>query len=144
LVGDFDELLPFVEDRLEVSGERLLMGPSLGGLVSAIIALERPDLFDAVMAQSGAFLGTPAERDHYRSKDAWLLDEIERSAPKPLRWYLECGRFEWLLEVNRKLAAALGERGNELEYRERNAGHNWVNWRNGLSGALRFALATGR
>jgi enterochelin esterase-like enzyme len=141
-----EELLPFIEERLEVSEERLLMGASLGGLVSATLALERPDLFSALIAQSGAFLGTPEERDHYRSKESWLLDEVERHEPKPLRWYLECGRFEWLLDANRKLAAALKEKGYglEYEYRERNAGHNWVSWRNGLSGALRFALAAGR
>ena len=30
------------------------------------------------------------------------------------------------------------------EYRERHAGHNWTNWRNGLADALEFLLRTGR
>lgn len=117
------------------------MGASLGGLVSAVLAWEHPELFGTVVAQSGAFLGTPEGPDHYRSEASWLLERVRAEAPKPIRWHLDCGTLEWLLEVNRELAAALDDKGYEVQYRERPAGHNWVNWRNGLAAALRFALS---
>ncbi|CAN5566964.1 esterase family protein [soil metagenome] len=136
-----EELLPFVESELEPTGERVLMGASLGALASATLAWQRPDLFGTVIAQSGAFLGSPEAPRHYRTEVSWLLERVRAEDPKPLRWSLECGTLEWLLEVNRNLAAALEEKGYDCRYQERNAGHNWVNWRNGASRALRFALA---
>jgi enterochelin esterase-like enzyme len=86
-------------------------------------------------------LGSPEAPRHYRTEVSWLLERVRAEDPKPLRWSLECGTLEWLLEVNRNLAAALEEKGYDCRYQERNAGHNWVNWRNGASRALRFALA---
>lgn len=135
-----EELLSFVEDKLETTGERLAMGASLGGLVSALLAWKHPELFATVITQSGAFLGSPEKPNAYRNEASWLLERVQQEGPKPLRWYSECGTLEWLIEVNRELARALDEGGYDYDYKERNAGHNWVNWRNGLSGALRFAL----
>jgi enterochelin esterase-like enzyme len=135
-----DELLPFVEADLLTTEQRVLMGASLGGLVSATMALERPDLFQTVIAQSGAFVGSPAEPDFYRGKTSWVLEQIQRLEPLPLRWYLETGTLEWLVSINQKLRDALAEKGYDHAYAERHAGHNWTNWRNGLAGALRFAL----
>ena len=60
-----EEVLPLVEANHRSSGERLLLGASLGGLVSATLALLEPDLFSAVIAQSGAFLGTPELPEPY-------------------------------------------------------------------------------
>ena len=45
-----------------------------------------------------------------------------------------------LRDENRRLRDALVGSGVEHAYAERNAGHNWVNWRNGLAAGLRFAL----
>jgi enterochelin esterase-like enzyme len=135
------ELLPFIERSYEGTGERVLLGASLGGLVSATLALLHPDEFAAVATLSGAFKGTPDDRDFYRSEESWVLERI-RTHPGPRqRWYSDVGTFEWLTDVNREVDRALREAGVEHEYAERNAGHNWVNWRNGLAAALSFTLA---
>jgi len=70
-----------------------------------------------------------------------MLRQVKEDEPRPLSWYLDCGSMEWLAESNRNLAAALEARGAPVKLTFRNAGHNWVNWRNGIAEGLRFALA---
>jgi enterochelin esterase-like enzyme len=135
-----NELLPLVDKELQTTSERIVMGASLGGLVSATLALERPDLFQTVITQSGAFLGSPNEPDFYRGKSSWVLETLQKSELLPLRWYTETGTIEWLTDINRKVFEVLGQKGYNHVYAERHAGHNWTNWRNGLGTALKFAL----
>jgi enterochelin esterase-like enzyme len=136
-----DELLPGVESRVRGAGLRIAMGASLGGLASAWLAWRRPDLFGTVASQSGAFLFSPADdsADPFTGSE-WLLERIRRDPKPALRWCLDCGTLEWLLPAHRRLFAAMRERGYELHYRERHAGHNWVNWRDGLAALLQDAL----
>jgi enterochelin esterase-like enzyme len=135
-----DELVPLVDKELQTTSERIAMGASLGGLVSATLALEHPDLFQTVVTQSGAFLGSPTELDFYKSKSSWVLETLQKNEPLPLRWYSEVGTIEWLTNINRKVHGVLEQKHHDHVYAERNAGHNWVNWRNGLGNALKFAL----
>ncbi|HEX7021488.1 MAG TPA: alpha/beta hydrolase-fold protein [Trueperaceae bacterium] len=137
----YDELIPFVEAELETTGERIAMGASLGGLVSATLALERPDVFGTVVSQSGAFLGTPADMDFYKSGNSWVAERLEAGKAEGTRWYTEVGTLEWLTAANQRVRDALQAGGYEHAYGERHAGHNWTNWKNGLGAALRFALA---
>jgi len=65
---------------------------------------------------------------------------VRQGDPTRLIWHLDCGRLEWLLASNERLAAALAEKGANVSFVTRSAGHNWVNWRNGLAQGLRFAL----
>jgi enterochelin esterase family protein len=55
-------------------------------------------------------------------------------------FHLDCGTLEWLLPSNRRLAEALRQGGHVVQQVERSAGHNWVNWRNGVADGLRFCL----
>lgn len=138
-----EELPGFLDERYPGTGERLLLGASLGGLVSAVAALERPDLFAAVATLSAALLGGPDDPDFYGSRHSWVVEQV-RSRPRlPVRWHVATGTLEWLGPVNREFAAALRERGYQLEYAERNAGHNWTNWRDLLPGAVRTLLRPG-
>jgi enterochelin esterase-like enzyme len=135
-----DELLPMIDKELQTTLERIAMGASLGGLVSATLALEHPEHFQTVVAQSGAFLGSPAELDFYKGKSSWVLETLQQREHVPIRFYTETGTIEWLTDINRKVHKVLEQKGYDHVYAERNAGHNWVNWRNGLGNALRFAL----
>ena len=85
-------------------------------------------------------VGTPQEREFYRTDDSWLLQQFKDGAEPPARWYLEVGTLEWLLDVNQSIAAELSARGAEHLLVLRNAGHNWTSWRNGQAQALRFVL----
>ncbi|MBK7703038.1 MAG: esterase family protein [bacterium] len=136
-----DELLPAAEARVRCDGTRILLGASLGALAGADLALARPDLFTAVAAHSGAFLIAPGDDppDPFAGGE-WLLGRLRAGRGRDLRWHLECGTLEWLLPCHRRLEAALLACGCEHRTVERNVGHNWVNWRQGLPGTLRSVL----
>ena len=101
-------------------------------------------MFRAVVAQSGAFLFSPdmTPGDPFHGGEAFL-DLVVKSPQLDLAWHLECGTLEWLLASNRRLARALRAGGRPVTLIERAAGHNWVNWRNGIADGLRFALGPG-
>jgi enterochelin esterase-like enzyme len=136
------ELLPFLDSEVPLQGKPILIGASLGGLVSATIALQDPECYQGVVTLSGAFLGTPADPDPYNSAKSWVIDRIKEGVGSNLRWSLDVGTFEWLLDVNRNVREALRSSGVTHRYQEWNAGHNWVNWSNCLGRALSFSLAT--
>jgi enterochelin esterase family protein len=135
------ELLPQVEQRIRCDGRRVTWGASLGGLLSAQTAWEWPDLFQKIVTQSGAFLFSPdMDRSNVFAGGESMLARVRAEAPPPVGWHLDCGRLEWFLASNRRLAAALREKGADVRLVTRPAGHNWVNWRNGIADGLRFAL----
>jgi enterochelin esterase-like enzyme len=136
-----EEALPAAEARARCDGRRTAWGASLGGLLSAQLAWEHRDLFQAVVSQSGAFLFSPEtrERDPFAGEEAFLA-EVQGGDPRGLRWHLDCGTLEWLIGSNRNLAAALRAGGADVSFVERSAGHNWTNWRNGLAAGLRRAV----
>lgn len=136
------EALPLVEESVPTTDERVVLGASLGGLVSLLLALDAPETFRSVVTFSGAFLGTPESKTFYGTENSWVLGELRRRNRLPLRFYTEVGTLEWLTQVNREVAQVLAEKGYEHVYTERHAGHNWTNWKDGLAGGLKFALAT--
>jgi enterochelin esterase-like enzyme len=136
-----DELLPMVASRVPCDGRRTAWGASLGGLLSALLAWECQDLFQKVVTQSGAFLFSPdMDRSNPFIGEETLLALVRAEDPPNLEWHLDCGTLEWFLASNQRLVAALVEKGAVARLVTRNAGHNWVNWSNGLSEGLRFVL----
>jgi enterochelin esterase-like enzyme len=136
-----DELLPAVGARVALAGPQVAWGASLGGLLSAQLAWEAEGRFETVVAQSGAFLFSPdmIPGDPFHGRETFH-DIVVAGPQQNTRWYLECGTMEWLLASNQRLAAALVARAPEVRLVTRHAGHNWVNWRNGIAAGLRFAL----
>ena len=135
------EMLPLVEDRIGCDGRRTAWGASLGGLLSAYLAWEWPDIFQKVVTQSGAYLFSPdMDRSNVFAGGESLLATVRAQDLPPIKWHLDCGTLEWFLASNQRLADALAENGAAARLITRPAGHNWVNWRNGLADGLRFAL----
>jgi enterochelin esterase-like enzyme len=140
-----DEVRPAVEARIACDGRRIAWGASLGGLCSALLAWEHPELFGQVVSQSGAFLFSPDMDFEFPFEgNETFRRRVEVEPARPLRWHLDCGTLEWLAGSNARLAAALRASGADVTATTRSAGHNWINWRNGLADGLRFALGTGR
>ena len=134
-------LRPTLERELEIDGTWIAMGASLGGLAAATLALNDPTEWSGVVAQAGAFLGTPDDHRHHGVRSSWVLDELRSGADLAgQRWVLDVGRLDWLVDVNRAVRDVLEARGALAAYSERSAGHNWGCWRDGLAGALRAAL----
>jgi enterochelin esterase family protein len=136
-----EELLPHLADRVPCDGRRVAWGASLGGLLSAYLAWEHPDLFQRVVTQSGAYLfSEDMDLNNPFAGNESFCQKV-RSEPNPdLAWHIQCGTLEWLTDSNQRVVEALRRKGAPVQWQMRNAGHNWVNWKNGLADGLRFAL----
>jgi len=136
-----DEVLPTVEARIRCNGQRTAWGASLGGLCSAHLAWNNPDIFQQVVSQSGAFLFSPdMDFENPFAGNESFAGLVQQQGARPVAWYLACGALEWLESSNAHLAEILARQGARVQYQTSNAGHNWVNWRNGLASGLRFSL----
>jgi len=146
------ELIPFVQTNYRVTSDprrTLITGSSAGGLASAYIALERPDLFGNVVSQSGAFWrggegsnGPPFE---------WVTQQYASRPSRDIRFILEVGSAETLgamggtapsiLAANRRLRDVLKTKGYVLQYAEVAGGeHSPDSWRPRLPTALASML----
>lgn len=130
LVG---RLVPMIDSRYRTDARadaRAIGGASLGGLISTYAGLKHPEVFGNVIGQSSA----------YQVDSGKILTLYASSERRPLKFYLMTGRFEGLVEGNRKMKQILEARGYKLAYLEVNAGHNWTSWADTLADALVFTF----
>jgi|GEM_PF-109149 len=133
------ELVPYIDARYRtVAGRdgRALLGASLGGVISYWTALRHPSVFARVGGQSTAFWIDEERLLAELSK----LDEGARLR-HPQRFYLDTGRLESLLGVNRRAQVLLRARGYPVTYFESEAGHNYTAWRDRLPDAYLALMA---
>ena len=137
-----EELVPFVQQRyrtVEQPAARLVAGPSFGGLVSAYVPFQHPDVFGLSYSQSG----------YMSFQDDALIEAYRQAERKPIRLYVDIGLYEqsvgrgWLpdaevdfLAANRRFQDLLAAKGYDFVYREYPEGHTWGNWRSHLMDAL--------
>ena len=123
-------------------------GSSLGGLGAAFAGLCRPDLFGAVLSQSGAFDWKPVEE----SEHEWLARTVAISPKVPLRWYLDVGSLETrprpddgpsLVVANRHLRTVLQAKDYPVHYAEFGGGHDYLNWQDTLADGLLALVGSG-
>jgi enterochelin esterase-like enzyme len=130
------ELVPWVASQVSLvpqMGSHCVLGSSLGGLAALWLGVRLPEIFGRVFSQAGGFaLGF--------TKELGLTTILRLSERLPLRIYLDCGRFDPLLETNRMMKGLLEARGYDLHYREFNAGHNYPAWREDLAPGLEWLL----
>jgi enterochelin esterase-like enzyme len=133
------ELVPWVASEVSLvqqPGAHGVLGASLGGLAALWLGVRLPEVFGQVFSQAGGFaLGF--------SKELGLTTLLRLSERLPLRIYLDCGRFDPLLEANRMMKELLEARGYDLCYREFNAGHNYPAWREELATGLTWLFRSG-
>ncbi|MFH1220329.1 MAG: alpha/beta hydrolase-fold protein [Candidatus Eisenbacteria bacterium] len=126
-----DEILPFVRAKYDVArdpAKTAIVGASLGGEISVMIAFDHPQVFGKCGSQSGAFA----------IEEGRLIEAVKGAAKRPLDFYLDCGTFGDLVDENRTLRDTLVEKGYTLEYKEFNEGHSWGNWRAHIDNMLIF------
>ena len=123
-------LLPLAQRQLKLldpakhPGAYGIMGASMGGLMALFAGLRRPQVFGGVLSQSGAFV--------LGDEDTVVWDLVRQGPVRPLKIGMDVGRFECLLQANRRMSALLAERGYDVTYREFSGGHNYTAWRNDL------------
>lgn len=128
------ELVPWVASHVSLvqqSGAHCVLGASLGGLAALWLGVRLPEIFGRVFSQAGGFsLGF--------TKELGLTTILRLSERLPLRIYMDCGRFDPLVESNRAMKGLLDARGYEVTYQEFNAGHNYPAWREDLAAGLEW------
>lgn len=136
-----DFLMPLATAELDLVDWRAtpgawgVMGASMGGLISLYVGLRASEVFGHVLSQSGAF------GDEYRPV---VVDLVRDGAVRPLKIWMDCGRYEWLLPGNRRMHELLVGRGYRVAYREFSAGHNYPAWRDDVGHGLEWLFGTGR
>jgi len=95
------ELIPFVDQHYRTTGDRTLIGSSLGGLFTLYALFNRPDLFNGYIATSPA---TPWDSETiYRFEEGFP----QRSASSPSRLFIAVGELEDLYQPVMKLVSTL-------------------------------------
>jgi enterochelin esterase family protein len=141
-----DDVLPTVRRDFHVAAdphEVAIGGTSRRGLVSGIVAFERPDLVANVIALSGSFYWKPAAATEYE----WLAGRVAASASRDVRWFLRAGNLEtvvtpgnhghYMVATNRHMRDVLRARGYDLDYAEFTGVHSDLNWQSALADGLR-------
>jgi len=160
----FKELIPEIEKNFRVKSEkqfRAIAGLSMGGGGTFMYALHRPKMFASACPLS-AYIG-PSKLDAYK-KTASLFgiekdeETIERyfhehnalslvkrrraKVIKSVRWLIDCGDNDFLLQDNYQVHLAMEKKKIPHEYIVREGEHNWKFWRESLPKVLQFVSVT--
>lgn len=154
----FEELIPYIEKtyRTRNSKEfRAIAGLSMGGYGSLLYSLHRPDYFSACVPLSAAIFDDT--RMNFRSQndlfnrlygpglEHWqknsvlnILSGLSKENLPGVRFYIDCGDDDSLLDGNYQVHKIMREKGIQHEFRVRDGGHGWVYWRTALPDVLNF------
>ncbi len=140
------ELMPWFKAQTQASPsptQTLVSGSSYGGLASAWVALQYPEVFGAVLSQSGSFWWAPKDFE----QGEWLSHEYASANKHDVRFYLNAGLFETgqfsidILESNRHFYNVLKAKGYPVKYEEYASGHDYFSWRVNLAKGLVHLLS---
>ena len=160
----FEELVPFVEKTYRIKGEkryRAVAGLSMGGEGTFLYALHHPEMFSSacpLSAGTGPLTVTDMKTNLARSSQPavenlpdslvegyfksrsvlFLVENMPEDRKKAVRWYIDCGDDDFLIEGNCLVNNAMHKGGIPHEFRVRDGGHTWTYWRSALPEVLRF------
>jgi enterochelin esterase family protein len=123
-------VIPYAREHLNLldvnrlPGAYGVMGASMGGVMALYAGARAPEVFGSVLSQSGAF--------SMPNRDFVIFDLLRQSSVRPLRIWLAAGRYEGLLECNRRMNQLLVGKGYTVTYHEYSGGHNYPSWREDL------------
>ena len=155
----FSELMPYAESKYNCFSDkshRAIMGLSMGGGGSAVYAQKYPELFSSCYAIS-AWLDQPDfdQKGKSMTEDCYYwtcrsvrensaLDYVDKASAAQLdalrgvRWFLDCGDDDFLLQLSMDLHMKMKAAGVKSELRVRNGAHTWEYWHTALRLALPF------
>ena len=145
---------------------RAVAGLSMGGYGTLVYAMKHPDLFAACAPLSAAvwdhnhIIEVPAkdwtqykfnelygsnQEGRNRLTKHWYANSILKLAEttpvdklNQVRYYIDCGDDDFLIEGNMALHALLTRRKVKHEFRVRDGAHDWTYWRTALPEVLKF------
>lgn len=135
-----NELVPWMRANFNATADprwTVIGGSSRGGLMSTCAAYQHPTVFGKVLSQSGSYWWGPDA-----GPSEWLTRQLERSSRLPVQLYLEVGEMEISdqLDTNRRLRDVLTSKGYDVDYREFNSNHTYLNWRGSFADGLRSLI----
>ncbi len=125
-----NELIPYLRNRYRIksgSNNCAVGGASNGGNISLYLALNNPDIFGNVAAQSSNVISS-------------ISQGFQNNPKINLKVYLDIGKYDIsvLIPLVRNLKSILQSKGYDMIYREFNEGHSWGNWRAHIDDYLKF------
>ncbi len=136
------ELVPALEPRAPIAGFRIGLGASLGGLAMLHAHRRQPELFDALVLQSGSFFdveldGQESTYQWFDRITAFVRDAVTgTSKPSPIPVAITCGTGEENLANNRAMARALAAQGYAVTIHDVRDSHTWTCWRDAFEPAF--------
>jgi enterochelin esterase-like enzyme len=133
------ELIPWVRANYQIKdgpSHVVLAGSSRRGLAASHCAFYHPEVVGNVLSQSGAYW--VRNDDHNPAPWPLTLDsgDLVLAIRVPVKFYMEVGRFDSLVNINRELRDILMVKGYSLTYREFDGGHDYFCWRGSLANGI--------
>jgi enterochelin esterase-like enzyme len=131
------DLIPAVEADRPSTGERFLLGFSLGATAALMMAIYAPGAFRSIAAIAPMLNGRPGKVREVVDGPELVRDRLEAAPVLPPRLVTGCGTLDWTHAAHLRLLAGLARRGDvEVDAVSVTAGHNWTAWRNMLADVL--------
>jgi enterochelin esterase-like enzyme len=154
----FQEFMPYIEKIYRIRSDkhyRAVAGLSMGGGGSFYFALHHPELFSSACPLSAATdaaildsltnfsytkgITGKAKEDYYKKYNVLdLIENMPDDQVNAVRWYIDCGEDDFLIEGNSLVHLAIHKKGLTHEYRMREGVHSWTYWRQSLPDVLEF------
>lgn len=150
-------ILYYIEKEYPVytdKGHRAVSGLSMGGGGSVSYCQRHPEMFSSCYALSAWLdadvtdeqrhddkkisLVTVAVHDHSAVDFLQNADDATKKKLRSVKWFLDVGDDDYLLEVNEKFHMMMRNNKIPCELRVRNGSHNWEYWHTGLRSSLPF------
>ena len=156
----YTEFMPYIEETYRVIGDkqhRAIAGLSMGGGGSTSYGQRHSDMFSAVYAMS-ALMDIPDQGGSLNSQNAnekmtiltksvqeyscvkyvTTADENRKEQLRSVKWFVDCGDDDFLLDRNIEFTQAMRAAQIPCEFRIRDGGHTWEYWHSALYTCLPF------
>lgn len=125
-----EDVVPYVEKNFRVKADkdhRALAGLSMGGGHTITASITYPGTFGYIGVFSSGIFDANADMAEMEKKFTAL------KASGVNKYWVACGKEDFVMESNKRLLSVLDKTGFEHEYFENEGGHTWANWRTYLS-----------
>ncbi|WP_181388325.1 enterochelin esterase domain-containing protein [Vibrio albus] len=137
------EILPDLakEENLGTDN-KILIGSSYGGLISACTAIKYPDMFSGVLSLSGSFWWKEPGEPNQFGQEKWVISQLAQNKTLPVRWFITAGIFEntWIYPSNEELRSVLQAKGYSYRFEPVSSSHDMLSWRSALPSGLIYLL----
>ena len=125
-----EDVVPYIEKNFRVIADkdhRALAGLSMGGGHTITASITYPGTFGYIGVFSSGIFDANADMAEMEKKFTAL------KASGVNKYWVACGKEDFVMESNKRLLSVLEKTGLEHEYFENEGGHTWANWRTYLS-----------